>query len=249
MNKALKKLLDKRMRRQKAPICKPGKHRLEVTGMNGKVKCLSCTKCLFTVDVPLTSTERRMWDKRHKAEKARIKAIHSLGWAYQREFYKYDTIMLSDEEFAKEQERVKMFNKSTRKLKLKASRSRQVHRGFKWSGWELMERLRKFAKKHPQVQILGCDDNYHASSTVCVIPHACKEESWGLTVVIAPQMGGFPATEFFLYPSHAQPLAEALSAFAGEAKAKEKAAGWEEWKYGGWWPDASIPNGFKAEGL
>lgn len=251
-NKGIGKMLRERLAREKAPLCKPGRHRLKVSGiLGGKSKDVSCTRCRFRCEVPLTSTERRMWAARQKAGTADIKDIHGLGWAYQKEFYKYEPWRLTDEQYVQHKRSVALMNKHMRgSMKpRKAKRVHQNHVGFKWGGWELMMRLEKFAGRHKEVVILQCDDHYHASSTICLIPHVSKKEFWGTTVVIAPQMGIFPATEFFLYPDEADALAKALGAGFREHRAKERAAGYKEWKYGGWWPDTSIPAGFKADGL
>ncbi|MDP3771072.1 MAG: hypothetical protein Q8R16_02120 [bacterium] len=86
--------------------------------------------------------------------------------------------------------------------------------GSKWryTGYDLMVRVERWAKRHPdRVKIVGCDDNHHASSILCVIERSTAAYWMGLDVVVIPQHGGTPQ-EFFLYPNAADALETMLRA-------------------------------------
>ena len=240
------KIVKQRLARDKAPLCGPGHHRLVVAHLTGNThKGLRCERCRFTCEVPLTPGEKRRVESDRKSSEANIRAIHGLGWKYQKEFYRYEPCRLTDRQFRDEKKFAASMGKGCRRPIFKPKRIHRVHKGFKWSGYELMERLERFAKRNPGVVALGCDDHYHASSTVCIIPHRSRTKYWGSTVVIAPQLGIFPATEFFLYPGHAAELARALGSTLKEGRAKLKRYGERDF----WMPDSSLPKGFTAEGL
>lgn len=82
---------------------------------------------------------------------------------------------------------------------------------FKVTGYPLLKKAEAFAKKHVDdgVRITNCDDDVHASSSVLYIPHETRNEYWGTSLVIIPQMGN-PAI-IFLYPRHASKMIEVLS--------------------------------------
>jgi hypothetical protein len=90
--------------------------------------------------------------------------------------------------------------------------NRESDNDWKWQGWELMKRIER-AEKGPLkgIQLLRCDDNYHASSMLAVIPHEVRidgrlDEYWGTTIVYVSQCSGEPPVRLFLYDSHARPL-------------------------------------------
>lgn len=241
----LQKILDTRDKRLNAPPCKPGTHKLHVTATCGdKAKIINCKVCSLCLDVPLNARERMMMKANHKKQEKETKILHGLAWKYQKEFYHYDEVHLDDIQWKAEQKRVNNLNKVSKRKLFKAHRVHKTHNGFKWTGYELMQRFDKFAKKHPEVTICGCDDSYHACSYICLIPHRTDSQLWGTTVVIVPQMGPFPPTEIFLYPGHSEGLIEALTSIVKEAKVKAKSEGKRSYC-----PDASIPKGFTAEGL
>lgn len=95
------------------------------------------------------------------------------------------------------------------------------HDGWKYSGNELMERVEKFAKKHPEVMILSCDDSGNTGSMIVLIPHRTMSIYWGTTMVIIPQIFGEPL-EMFLYPGHALGMEKALHVLNREARQKSK---------------------------
>jgi hypothetical protein len=95
---------------------------------------------------------------------------------------------------------------------------------WKYSGYKMMKQVEKFAKKHPEVILLSCDDSYHAGSMIVLIPHRSKEEYWGTTVVSIPQCTGEPPLEMFLYPGHAMEIERALHIVNQEYRQKQKTA-------------------------
>ena len=91
---------------------------------------------------------------------------------------------------------------------------------FKYKGYDLMERVERFAKKNPTVRIAWVDDSYFSGSMIVFVPHECKEEYWGTTAVLIPQCSGEPPTEFFLYPGHVRELIQVLKGLDKQARAK-----------------------------
>jgi hypothetical protein len=95
---------------------------------------------------------------------------------------------------------------------------------FKGQGYELSQRIERWAKHHPEVKQVRCDDSYHAGSDLFLIPHATDREYHGTTVVYVPQCTGEKPIEFFLYPvGHHEPLQRALADIKREHKRKR---GW-----------------------
>jgi hypothetical protein len=96
--------------------------------------------------------------------------------------------------------------------------------GWKYKGYELMKRIEEFAKKHPELVLLSCDDSWYTSSMIVLIPHRIDIdiEYWGTTVVIVPQCTGEPPLEMFLYPGHAVELEKALHGLNCEFRRKKK---------------------------
>jgi len=84
----------------------------------------------------------------------------------------------------------------------------------------------KWAEKHPEVIVTGCDDSYFSSSDIILIPHQsiglkkpvmlCHEEIpagpyfMGTSVVIIPQCDNQQPFQFFLYPGHTEGLLRSL---------------------------------------
>lgn len=91
-----------------------------------------------------------------------------------------------------------------------------IEKRWKYRGYDMMERVAKFAKKHPEVKITGCDDSYHAGSDIVLVPHIDslakdkRDRYWGTTVIVIPQCDGQYPCEFFLYPGHKKDLLKAL---------------------------------------
>lgn len=81
---------------------------------------------------------------------------------------------------------------------------------FKASGYDLICKLQRFMKTHPDVLNARVDDDSHSGSDLFFIPHTYNspklgKEYWGTSVVYVPQNAGDPAS-FFLYPSHLNAL-------------------------------------------
>jgi len=197
--------------------------------VGGLAKEVMCKTCGERWEVPFTAEEKRLWRERLKKDDQRMKAIHGLGWSFQKAFYRYKKVRLSPKDYAQSVKTYNIICKGKRKKNL--SRYRLYRDGWKFSGYEMMRQVEKFAKKHPEVVICHCDDSYHAGSMVAFIPHRAKEEYWGTTVVSIPQCTGEPPLEMFFYPGHALEIEKALHAFNQEYRKKAKTA-----KREGYWP-------------
>lgn len=73
-------------------------------------------------------------------------------------------------------------------------------RTFKYTGYDLICRMERWAAKNPTVRECSVDDDIHAGARLFFIPHETSDEYWGTTVVYVYQFG--PPTQFFLYPDH-----------------------------------------------
>ena len=76
-------------------------------------------------------------------------------------------------------------------------------------GWDHMQKMDAYAKKHPEIKVFGFDDDSFMSSGGYIIPHKSKYSHMGHTVMLTTQQGT-PYT-FFLYPEHAKRLMAALT--------------------------------------
>lgn len=84
---------------------------------------------------------------------------------------------------------------------------------WNWTGYELMERIEEWAKKHPRdVLVMGIDDGTFSSSTLAFILHRDGGRLWGTSVVGVTQNDGQPPFEYFMYPGHAHVILLALRA-------------------------------------
>jgi hypothetical protein len=81
----------------------------------------------------------------------------------------------------------------------------------KFSGWPLIQAIEKWAKKHPTVKILRCDDTMFMSSILVMIPHETEDHYMGHTMVYVPQDAHVRLSECFLYPSDTNELFNVLS--------------------------------------
>ena len=57
----------------------------------------------------------------------------------------------------------------------------------KFVGHEASAWAEKFIKKNPEILIVSCDDDYHCSSDIYLIPHEDKKGYWGTTIMFVPQ--------------------------------------------------------------
>jgi len=89
-----------------------------------------------------------------------------------------------------------------------------THKG---KGYDLMQKVAKFAEKYPKdIEIVRCDDSYHAGSDLVMIHHFYKRgknrgKNWGTSVIFIPQCSGEDPIEFFLYPNHQKNLLKVLT--------------------------------------
>jgi len=83
-------------------------------------------------------------------------------------------------------------------------------RVLKYAGYEAMRAAERFAKSHPSVAIVRCDDDFHASSSLVLIPHEDEKEYFGTSVAFIPQCTGEKTIIFFLYDCHLDGLLTAL---------------------------------------
>lgn len=82
---------------------------------------------------------------------------------------------------------------------------------FKFIGYKLMIEAEKFAKLYPDyVQVVRCDDDWHAGSSLIIIQHKNKKDYMGTTIQYIPQCTGEQPIRFFLYDSHRTSLIKAL---------------------------------------
>lgn len=87
--------------------------------------------------------------------------------------------------------------------------------GETWNmiGYDLMRAVRRWAKPYKNdVKVVGCDDDFHASSSLVLIEHKAEDQYMGTTVVFIPQCTGEKPTRFFLYPRHRTELIMSLMA-------------------------------------
>jgi hypothetical protein len=94
---------------------------------------------------------------------------------------------------------------------------------WRWIGYELMQRVAKWAVKYPDdVRITSCDDNHFSSSDLVLIEHKTRDRYMGTTVVYVPQCSGEQPIDFFLYPSHRHALIKTLQAIGKVAAVVER---------------------------
>lgn len=90
-----------------------------------------------------------------------------------------------------------------------------VETGWKYEGYELMERIGRWAKKYPKdVFVCGIDDTVFTSSDIVFILHRIKRKLWGTSVVVITQCDNLPPKEFFMYPGHRAGIQMALAQMA-----------------------------------
>jgi hypothetical protein len=161
-----------------------------------------------------------------------MKHIHSLGWAYQNAFYKWNRKPLTAKQLKEVRRTTAKLNRMYPKKgkRWPVSKFSVTRDGFKYSGCEMMDQMRKFARRHSEVVLCHCDDDSHCGSMMAFIPHRSKKEYWGTTVVCIPQYG--KVSELFFYPGHAVAIEKALAVFNKEWRAKKR-LNVEE----GYWPE------------
>lgn len=87
---------------------------------------------------------------------------------------------------------------------------------WKYKSYDLMTRVRKWAKKWPKdVIVCRIDDAVNANSDLVFILHRVGRRLWGTTCYTITQCDGQPPNEWFMYPSHRKGIQEALQKMAG----------------------------------
>ena len=87
---------------------------------------------------------------------------------------------------------------------------------------QIMDVIEEFATKYPdQVLISGCDDTYFSTSQLVLVTHEARDAFMGTTVLLITQCDEQPPAQFFLYPGHADGMADALGIIQARANAKK----------------------------
>jgi len=85
---------------------------------------------------------------------------------------------------------------------------------FKWSSYEMMCKVGKWAKKYPKdVFTLDIDDGCHTGSDIVFILHRINNRLWGVSVVVITQSDGQMPNHYFMYPSHLKYIHGVLGQF------------------------------------
>jgi hypothetical protein len=95
--------------------------------------------------------------------------------------------------------------------------------GYRWQGYDLMQRIERWSKKYPdQVTICRVDDDMFMGADLVLIG-SCSTHQWmGINVVYVTQGSGEPS-HFFLYPQHVAGLLHALQLSQVKAKRLDRA--------------------------
>lgn len=74
------------------------------------------------------------------------------------------------------------------------------------AGFEDQELVESYASEHPEIKIVGVDDNDFCSSDLVLIPHP----TMGITALFIPQCTTIQ-NRFFMYPGHIFSLEKAIT--------------------------------------
>jgi hypothetical protein len=85
--------------------------------------------------------------------------------------------------------------------------NKKVFSSENMTGYIAQKRVTNYAKKHPEVKVLFCDDSVFSSSIIVLIPHP----TMGITMIYIPQNNTKIRSELFLYPDHSKKLIEELT--------------------------------------
>jgi hypothetical protein len=95
-------------------------------------------------------------------------------------------------------------------------------KSFKWKGYELSQKIERWAQKYPEdVHICAIDDSHFMSSDLVLIEHKSKKSWMGVSAVLVCQNND-PVVQFFLYPGHVENVMKALAKVTVKAKKLEK---------------------------
>jgi hypothetical protein len=94
--------------------------------------------------------------------------------------------------------------------------------GSKWrlQGWNFIEAIESYIAHCPTMELVGCDDSYHASSRILVVHHELPDYYWGTTFLYIPQCTGEPPIEFFFYDNHASEFLSVMKAIVDKHERK-----------------------------
>jgi len=82
---------------------------------------------------------------------------------------------------------------------------------WKWTGYSLMCKMEKWAKKYPEdVFCAGIDDSHFCGSDIYFILHRDGKMNWGTSVVVITQCDGQPPCQYFMYPGHLTGILDVL---------------------------------------
>lgn len=170
-----------------------------------------CWNCQSRYQRKVTPAEADFYAKHYRISfksKAGVKTIHTVWHELQRKFRVY-----------KDGGEVQIGGKP---VKL----SHPV--GWKWSGYDLIRRLEKWADKYPKdVRTVTVDDDHFASSVLFLVEHQSDDQYMGTSVLYVAQCSGDPPAVFFMYPGHRRSLLAALEAInvaSAPIEARQRAA-------------------------
>lgn len=157
---------------------------------------LDC-ECGEKIERKATPRERRKIRTDQKRQEAQSAKMHGVNWEFAEKFKKYE-------------------DRGPLKIGKTTLKHNFVPVGWKYGGYDLMTRIRKWAKKYPKdVIVCGIDDSYNASSDLVFILHRIGKRLWGTTCYTVTQCDGQPPNEWFMYPGHRKGIQGALQAMAG----------------------------------
>jgi len=148
-------------------------------GYSGKAFTFKCNRCETNYQVKMTKEERRYY--RWEFKQMFNPGGNKVWSAFQKYF------------FEREKREYTLLNKTFKCWE---------YLDWKWKGYPLMCKVKKYVEKHPEIVLASCDDNSCMSSTLVLIPHRDPDGGprsgyWRTTVIFIPQNGGNPA-EFSL---------------------------------------------------
>jgi len=179
--------------------CPECKTRCGRNGYSYSYLSFRCGECEHSFQVEMTSAEKKYYHWKWETMSEESSKMHKVWHDFEKHFFKRE-------------KREWAFGDKTFKG--------HSYTGWKWLGFELMQKIDKYVKKHPEIEIASCDDDYHMNSYLVLIPHRfpnnCQahkksKKYWGTTVIFVCQGTRLP-TQFFLYLEHEKSLLAGLKA-------------------------------------
>lgn len=93
---------------------------------------------------------------------------------------------------------------------------------YKWTGWDLIQRVERWAENKKDVYTSSCDDEVFSSSMIVYIDHRSKKAYMGTTVIFIPQNSG-SISQLFLYPGHLNEMIDVLTKIKKDSRPIMKA--------------------------